>query len=111
MPGVIYVLVAAMGGSIVSRNRNILLRATVPLAVGVGASWLVLPITTRNVGDLVWTFEQKSPFISSNHLRIRDAVNETWRIAREAGQTALQAVDETVQSSRDNIQDWVKKGK
>jgi len=30
MPGSLYVLVAAMTGSIVSRNRNVLLRATVP---------------------------------------------------------------------------------
>ncbi len=30
MPGLIYVLVAAMAGSIVTRNRNILLRSSVP---------------------------------------------------------------------------------
>ncbi|KAL9024218.1 MAG: hypothetical protein Q9196_006679, partial [Gyalolechia fulgens] len=54
MPGALYVLVAAMSGSIVTRNRNILLRATVPFAVGVGAAWIVLPVTTRNVADLVW---------------------------------------------------------
>ncbi|KAL8949015.1 MAG: hypothetical protein Q9222_004838, partial [Ikaeria aurantiellina] len=54
MPGALYVLVASMSGSILTRNRNILLRATVPFAVGVGAAWMVLPITTRNVADLVW---------------------------------------------------------
>lgn len=37
LPGLIYVLVATMAGSIVSRNRNILIRATFPLAVGVTA--------------------------------------------------------------------------
>ncbi|KAI4124679.1 MAG: hypothetical protein LQ338_004679 [Usnochroma carphineum] len=52
MPGALYVLVAAMSGSILTRNRNILLRATVPFAVGVGAAWVVLPVTTRNVADL-----------------------------------------------------------
>ena len=34
LPGAIYVLVATLAGSIVSRNRGIFLRATVPLAVG-----------------------------------------------------------------------------
>ena len=38
MPGLIYVLVAGMAGSIVSRNRNILLRTSVPLALGIGAA-------------------------------------------------------------------------
>ncbi|KAA6413050.1 MAG: hypothetical protein FRX48_02793 [Lasallia pustulata] len=34
IPGAIYVLVAAMAGSIAARNRNVLLRASVPAAVG-----------------------------------------------------------------------------
>lgn len=37
LPGLIYVLVATMAGSIVSRNRNLLVRATFPIAVGVTA--------------------------------------------------------------------------
>ena len=37
LPGLIYVLVATMAGSIVSRNRNILIRATFPAAVGITA--------------------------------------------------------------------------
>ena len=41
LPGLIYVLVATMAGSIVSRNRNILIRGTFPLAVGVTAGGLV----------------------------------------------------------------------
>src|SRR5947209_8239464 len=34
LPGAIYVLVATMAGSIISRNRSVLVRATFPLAVG-----------------------------------------------------------------------------
>jgi organizing structure protein 2 len=60
-PGALYVLVASMAGSIVTRNRNILLRASVPLAVGITAANVVLPITSRNVGDLIWTYEEKYP--------------------------------------------------
>ncbi|KAG9539299.1 hypothetical protein KCU79_g19686, partial [Aureobasidium melanogenum] len=45
LPGGVYVLVAAMAGSIIARNRNILLRGIVPVATGVGASYAVLPIT------------------------------------------------------------------
>ncbi|KAI9781895.1 MAG: hypothetical protein M1816_002159 [Peltula sp. TS41687] len=111
MPGLIYVLVASMAGSIVSRNRNILLRGTVPLAVGIGAGWLFLPITTRNVADLLWRFEQKAPVVSETHLRIRRAVDETWRRARETGRSTIRAVDRTVQGGRDGLEEWVRKGK
>lgn len=45
LPGLIYVLVATMAGSIVSRNRNILIRATFPVAVGVTAGELSSYIT------------------------------------------------------------------
>lgn len=111
MPGIIYVLVASMAGSIISRNRNLLVRTTVPVAVGIGAGWMLLPITTRNVADLVWRFEQKAPVISESHLRIRRAVGEAWRRARETGQVTLRAIDETVHEGRESVEDWVRKGK
>lgn len=37
LPGLIYTLVATMAGSIVSRNRNFIIRATFPAAVGITA--------------------------------------------------------------------------
>lgn len=111
MPGMIYVLVAAMAGSIVSRNRNVLLRATVPLAAGAGTSWLVLPITSRNVGDLLWRYEQKAPLISENHLRIRNAADQAWREARSGAQRVLAVADETAHSGRERVEGWVKRGK
>ena len=37
LPGLIYVLVATMAGTIMSRNRNLLIRATFPAAVGITA--------------------------------------------------------------------------
>ena len=111
LPGVIYVLVAAMAGSIVSRNRNILVRAAMPLAAGIGASSLLLPITSRNVGDLVWRYEQKVPIVRENHLRVRGAAIEAWRIAQEQGQRVLAVVDQTAQGGRQTLEEWVRKGR
>ena len=111
MPGALYVLVAAMTGSIISRNRNILLRATVPFAVGLGAAWIVLPVTTRNVGDLVWTYEEKAPFISINHMRIRGAVEEGWRQAKIREEATKKWFDERVGDSREAVEGWVRKGR
>lgn len=111
MPGSLYVLVAAMTGSIISRNRNIVLRATIPLAVGIGAGWVVLPITMRNVSDLLWKYEQKFPAVADGHLRTREGIEKAWRMARIHTQQAVSIVDDKVSSARSTAEDWVKKGK
>ncbi|KAI9756370.1 MAG: hypothetical protein M4579_003874 [Chaenotheca gracillima] len=111
MPGAIYVLVAAMAGSIISRNRNILLRASVPAAVGIAAGWVVLPITMRNVGDLVWKYEERVPVVRNNHMRIRGFSEEAWKVAKARGEGAAQSVDEKLRQGRHAVEDWVKKGK
>lgn len=111
MPGSLYVLVAAMTGSIVSRNRNIVLRAAVPVAIGVGAGWVVLPVTMRNVSDLLWKYEQRFPAIADGHLRTRAGIEKAWHMARLHTQGAVNIVDEKVSSGREAVEDWVKKGK
>ncbi|KAL8872061.1 MAG: hypothetical protein Q9174_002242 [Haloplaca sp. 1 TL-2023] len=111
MPGALYVLVAAMSGSILTRNRTILLRSSVPFAVGIGAAWVVLPITTRNVADLVWTYEEKAPLIAENHMRIRGAAIEGWKQIRDRGELVKGWSDERVRKGRELVEGWVRKGK
>ncbi|KZF22366.1 putative mitochondrial protein [Xylona heveae TC161] len=111
MPGAMYVLVASMAGSIISRNRGILLRATVPLAVGIGAGWLVLPVTMRNVSDLAWRYEERFPVIRDNHLRIRGAAEQGWYMTKVHSDIAVSKVDEKVAGVRETIENWVKQGK
>lgn len=111
MPGVIYVLVAAMAGSITTRSRNIFIRATFPAAVGIGASWLLLPITTRNVADLVWRYEQRVPRIRENHLLLRQAFDDAWTKADKTSDKLVRTIDETVHRGREKLEEWVKKGR
>lgn len=111
MPGSLYVLVAAMTGSIISRNRNILLRATVPTAIGLGAAWVVLPLTMRNVGNLVWTYEEKAPIIALNHLRIRGALEEGSKQFRIHADATRKWSDEKAKEGREAIESWVRKGR
>ena len=111
MPGSLYIIVSAMGGSIISRNRNIILRATVPLAVGIGAGYVVLPHTMRNIGDLVWTYEERVPVLAMNHMRLRGAAEETWRQTIVHSRLASAWTDEKVRGGREAIEGWVRKGK
>jgi len=100
-----------MAGSIVTRNRNILLRASVPVAVGIGAGWVVLPYTMRNVGDLVWTFEERAPVVALNHLRIKGAAEQGWKEVRERGIKVAEWTDERVREGREAVEGWVRKGR
>lgn len=111
MPGVVYVLVAGMAGSIISRNRNILLRATVPLALGVGAGWLVIPVTMNNVSNLLWTYEQKFPAVAQAHIQTRENLFKSLNFAKAHTQSGKQYVDEKVTTARDAVEGWVAKGK
>ena len=111
MPGVVYVLVAAMAGSIVARNRNILLRASLPVAFGVGAGWVVLPLTMRNVGDLAWRYEQRLPAVASTHLKVRESIGQGWNFAKTHKDVGIRIVDEKVTDAREAMEGWVRKGK
>ncbi|KAF2760860.1 hypothetical protein EJ05DRAFT_244208 [Pseudovirgaria hyperparasitica] len=111
LPGSIYVLVAAMAGSIVSRNRNILLRFSVPAAVGLGAAYTILPLTMRNVGDLVWSWEEKYPELARRHVQVKERVERVWETGKAHSQMTVGMVEEKVGEARGAVEGWVKKGR
>ncbi|KAM0559689.1 hypothetical protein ACHAPJ_004213 [Fusarium lateritium] len=111
MPGAIYVLVAAMAGSIITRNRSIILRASLPLALGIGAGWTVLPVTMRNISDLTWKYEQRFPVIAESHIRLRESLVNSVSFAKAHSQVGVRYVDEKVTDAREIVEGWVQKGK
>lgn len=111
LPGGIYVLVAAMAGSIISRNRNILFRFATPILTGVVTANYVVPRTTENVGNLIWTYEEKFPVVRDNHLRISEGVRHFIETGKAHSQMGLAMAEDKVQEARESIQDWVKKGR
>jgi organizing structure protein 2 len=111
MPGLIYVLVAGMAGSIVARNRNVLLRGAAPLAFGLGAAWTVLPVTMANVGALAWEYEKRFPAVADAHLRTREGIERGVYMARLHADIAQNKVHESVREAREALEEWVRKGK
>jgi organizing structure protein 2 len=111
MPGAVYVLVASMAGTIVARNRNILFRAVAPVALGIGAAWVVLPITTRNVADLAWSYEQRFPALADGHVQLRNSLERSWHLAKLHSQQGAQIVEDKVTETREAVEGWVRKGK
>lgn len=111
MPDSIYVLVAAMTGSILTRHRGLLLRGAGPLAVGVGAAWVLLPVTMQNVSDLVWEWEKRFPVVADSHARANERIQRVWSTAKAHSRMTLDRVDEKVSEGREAVEGWVRKGK
>ena len=110
VPGVLYVAVSTMAGSIIARNRMLPIRALTPVFVGVGAGWYFLPETTRNVADLVWEWEKTVPEVAEKHLLIRRGIEEVVEVSEKAIKDGRRAVDENVSRGRSIVEGWVKKG-
>lgn len=100
-----------MGSSILVRNRNFLVRWTVPFAVGIGTAWAVIPITTRNVGDLVWKYEERFPVVADTHTRVRDGVKNFVQTGIAHSKMGVAMLEEKVGDVRKSVEDWVRKGK
>lgn len=111
MPGGLYVLVAAMGGSILTRNRIFLLRWTVPVLFGVGAGWMVIPVTMTNVSELVWKYEKKFPVVADTHLRVKDSVTHFVQTGVAHSKMGAAMLEEKIGDAREKLEEWVSKGK
>ncbi|KAK5949101.1 hypothetical protein OHC33_009842 [Knufia fluminis] len=111
LPGLIYVLVATMAGSIVSRNRNILIKASFPAAVGITAGWMLIPVTMRNTGDLIWEYEKKVPAIADTHMTIAGAAREAYRQVRQRSQGTVEWADKSAINARKKVEDLVGEGR
>lgn len=102
---------STLAGSIVTRNRGILLRATFPLGVGIAAGWALIPVTMRNVGDLIWDYEKRVPVIADTHLQLRSFGEDAWRRMREGSAVVAQKADGAAVQAREAVEGWVEKGK
>lgn len=110
MPGGVYVIVAAMAGSIVTRNRGFILRSASPLAFGTVAAWTLLPVTMRNVSDLVWEYEKRVPAVAESHLLLREKAEHIWHTGIAHSGMARTMMEEKIGEGRKKLEELVRKG-
>ncbi|KAJ6261125.1 LOW QUALITY PROTEIN: hypothetical protein Dda_3790 [Drechslerella dactyloides] len=111
IPGVLFVAISAMAGSVLARRRMFPLRVLAPVVTGVAASWYFLPETTRNVADLAWRWEQKVPAVAEAHLATRRGVEDGWSAATGTYRQARETVEESTAKARRTIEGWVRNSK
>ncbi|KAL3474574.1 apolipo protein O-domain-containing protein [Aspergillus californicus] len=110
LPGGVYVVVAAMAGSIVARNRGRFLRGTTPLAFGTIAAWSLLPVTMRNISDLVWEYEKRVPAVADQHIRLRDKAEYIWTTGMAHSAMTRAMMEEKIGDARKRLEEVVSKG-
>lgn len=72
-----------------------------PVALGLGVAWVVLPTTMGNVSGFVWEWEEKKvPGLARRHLEVRGLVEDGVK-----GMTRL------VEMVRDGVEEGVRKGR
>lgn len=105
LPGAIYILVAALSGSVVARNRNVLVRAAAPLVFGTAAFAYFLPEAYANTGKLVWKFEQRAPALAQAHIDTEKSVKDFAASVDTAVKDANSALESSVHTARKFVAD------
>lgn len=105
LPGAIYVMVASLSGSILARNRNVLVRGITPIAVGVGAFAYFLPNTFQNTRNLVWKYEQRAPTLADYHVQAENGVNSMVKGVSSAVEDGKQGLENGIHKTRQFIAD------
>lgn len=105
LPGAIYVMVASLSGSILARNRNVLVRGITPIAVGVGAFAYFLPNTFQNTRNLVWKYEQRAPTLADYHIQAENGVNSMVKGVSSAVEDGKQGLENGIHKTRQFIAD------
>lgn len=82
-----------------------------PLAFGALAARILLPVTTQNVADRGWEWEQKkAPGLAERHLRLRRSWDHTWSTGVAHSQMARFMMEEKIRHGRETLEKWVRKG-
>jgi len=85
-PGLLYVGVASLTGSILARNSSVFSRVLLPPALFYLSSKYFIPKTTQNVSDYAGSLEEKHfPTLAQKHAVAIAHSHMTWERLREAG--------------------------
>lgn len=100
-----------LAGSIITRNRGIILRFSVPVAFGLAAANAAMPTTMTNVGDLIWEYEEKYPEVAKAHIQAKEKIQQIWATGKDHTVMTKDMITEKVDEARKGVEDWVSQGK
>jgi len=64
----------------------------------------------RNVGDLVWRYEERFPVVADTHLRVKERVGMFVETGIAHSKMSVGMVEDKVGEAREKVEGWVSKG-
>lgn len=105
-PGILYVGVAALTGSIISRNRFILTRLTLPPTLFIFSLNYFLPQTTHNLSAYLSSLEETYfPTVAEKHAIANAHSRMAWERLKEAAESGKDSVGLGTETALGKVQD------
>ncbi|SCV02267.1 LANO_0F16380g1_1 [Lachancea nothofagi CBS 11611] len=107
LPGLTYSLVAAMSGSVLTKNKHIFARIVAPLALGTMCFSYVLPVTSSNTFDLMFDLEHKAfPRFAQGQLTLFANCKHAVRTTVAASEETSKAISGSLTKAAHLIKEW-----
>jgi len=71
----------------------------------------LLPVTMRNVGELVWSYEKRWPALADAHVRTKERVRQFVSTGVEHSKMGKVMLEDRIGEARETVEGWVKKGR
>lgn len=106
-PGVLFVGVAALTGSILARNRSIILRIALPPTLFLVSMNHLLPKTSSNISSYISTLERAhAPALADAHEQLNESIASGSATARRTLDNVQLATTKGVERTLSELQNW-----
>ncbi|KAI5969150.1 hypothetical protein CANMA_001817 [Candida margitis] len=104
LPNGIYVIVAALAGTIAARPRGVIAKTTFPVIAGLAAFKYFLPVTFDNTREFTWNLEQrKAPQVAKQQADAYNSVVGLAKSIEDGAEQSVRHVESRAQSLRQSI--------
>lgn len=104
LPNGIYVIVAALAGTIAARHRGMIAKITFPVVTGLAAFKYFLPVTFDNTREFTWRLEQKNvPQIAKQQADAYNSVVGLAKSIEDGAEHSVKRVENGAHSMKQSI--------
>ena len=104
-PSIFYIGVAALSGSIISKNRNFLVKLTLPPALATLASYQLLPSSTTNAFNKLSNVEKTYlPDVHKQRLEYNQSIRDSFKDLRNKFNNQTNSINDLVSEGTTSLQ-------
>lgn len=104
LPNSIFIVIAALSGNIMARQRGIVAKATLPVVMGLASFKYFLPETFENTRGLLWKMEQKAlPELAGTQVAALEKAGSLVSQVEQTAASSQESVSGSVETLRKKI--------